>query len=108
MLDSNPVKVINLVAAVLTIGTAIGGALTGIAWKGDDWGTPFAATVFGFAFAVACLLLFLFVLAAYVLVGKLRRNCPVCNGNGKVTTRDEYFLPTGTVCPKCKGDGVLW
>ena len=82
MLDSNPVRIVNLLAALITIGTAVGGVFTGIQWKGDEWGRPLAATVFGFGFAVSSLVFMLLVVCAYALLGRLRRPCPVCGGAG--------------------------
>lgn len=109
MLDSNPVKLINLLSALLTIGTTIGGVLTGLQWKGDEWGKPLAATVFGFGFAVASLVFLLVVTWAYALVGRLRRECPVCRGKGTVQTGfNEIMQPSSSVCPKCNGDGLIW
>ena len=109
MIDSNPVKFINLFAALITIGTAIGGAYSGIHWKGNDWGTALAATVFGFSFAVASLLFMLLVIWAYTLVGRLRRQCPVCGGRGVVKSGfNEIMQASHSVCPKCGGDGLIW
>ena len=68
-----------------------------------------AATVFGLGFAVISLVFMLLVIWAYALVGKLRRPCPVCRGRGVVRSGyDEVMQPTGSVCPKCKGDGLVW
>ncbi len=109
MLDSHPIKLINLLAALLTIGTAIGGVFTGMHWRGDEWGQALAATVFGFGFAVASLIFMLLVLWAYAAVGNLRRSCPVCGGRGIVRTGyDELTRPSSSVCPKCRGDGLIW
>lgn len=109
MLDSNPVKIVNLVASLLAIGTAIGGVFTGIQWKGEEWGTALAATVFGFGFAVTSLVFLLIVVWAYALVGRLRRDCPVCRGRGTVQTGfNEVMQPSSSVCPKCGGDGLIW
>ena len=109
MLDSHPAKVINLVAALISIGTATGGAFSGIHWKGDDWGTALAATVFGFSFAVASLVFMLLVIWAYALIGRLRRQCPVCGGRGVVRAGfNEIMQPSHSVCPRCGGDGLVW
>ncbi len=109
MLDSNPIKFINLFAALITIGTAIGGVFSGIHWKGDNWGTALAATVFGFSFAVASLLFMLLIIWVYTLVARLRRPCPVCGGRGVVKSGfNELMQPLQSVCPKCHGDGLIW
>ena len=102
-------KLINFIAALLTIGTTAGGVFTGIQWKGDEWGRPLAATVFGFGFAVASLLFMLVVIWAYTLIGRLRRECPVCKGAGVVRSGyDEIMCPVHSICPKCGGDGRIW
>jgi hypothetical protein len=109
MLDSNPVKVLNLIASLLAVGTAIGGVFTGIEWKGEEWGTPLAATVFGFGFATVSLIFLLLVVWAYAIVLRLRRKCPVCIGRGTVQSGfNEIMQPTSSVCPKCSGDGLIW
>jgi hypothetical protein len=109
MLDSNPVKIVNLIAAFLTIGTAVGGVFTGIQWKGDEWGQALAATVFGFGFAVTSLIFMFLVVWSYALLGRLRRSCPVCRGRGVVKSGfNELIQPTCSVCPKCGGEGLIW
>ena len=109
MLDSNPVKVINLVSSLLTIGGAVGGALTGIDLKGDEWGDPLAATVFGAIFAAIVVLFMAFVTWLYVLIGRLRRECPFCGGSGSVRRGyDDLMRDTHTFCPKCNGEGRIW
>lgn len=103
MLDSNPVKLINLLGALITIGGTVGGIFIGIEWRGDEWGRPLAATTFGLGFAFTSLAILVTV------VGKLRRPCPVCRGRATVQTGfNEIMQASNSICPKCKGNGYIW
>ncbi|MBL8809481.1 MAG: zinc finger-like domain-containing protein [Planctomycetaceae bacterium] len=109
MLDSNPVKVLHLIATVLTIASAIGGGFVGVELKGDTWGNVLAGTVFMLGFALASMILLLVVLLGYALVGRMRRECPVCRGRGTVQTGfNEIMQPSNSICPKCHGSALIW
>ena len=106
MFDSGPFKALNFVASIITVLTALGGGWVGVTWKGDEWGEQLSAAIFFFATGFVVYFIILF---GNVLAGKLRRTCPVCKGVGTVMNGyDEIMRPQKGICPKCKGDGLIF
>ena len=94
-LDSNPVKLLNFLATLATLITAIGS----IELKGEQWGMPLSAAV-GAGAVVLPYLAFLMFLELL----KHRRNCPRCRGTGQLGA----YPDTVNRCDVCNGKGKLW
>ena len=105
-LDSSPIKFLNFIASVAALVSLVGGGAYGEKVKGQDWGTVAAASagaIIGLGM-VAC-----FYAALVLIVIRLRRNCPHCQGTGRAV--DEHLgnsVFTRKRCEVCGGKGKVW
>jgi hypothetical protein len=97
-LNSTPILLLNVVAAVCTITGTAGGIFVG---RGNDWGR-WVAGILGFVLVGS-------IVALNLIIMRFRRPCPVCEGKGTVVIGSNNLRQNVLdICPKCNGDGLIF
>lgn len=94
-LESDSVKMLQVIASILGILGFFGGAIVG----NEINGGRIAQVVGGFAGAASTVL---FGLLVIWLIGKMKRPCPVCQGRGT-----NHQMNRTVLCLKCGGSGRI-
>jgi len=99
-LDSNPVKILNLIASIVTVAGTVGGGIIGVHFGAPALGTTVAATIGAF---VGLIVLTAFLFVVWKGIVSMMRPCPVCGGTGTVSRGYARHI-----CPKCFGNARIF
>ncbi|HET6325814.1 MAG TPA: hypothetical protein VFG04_14145 [Planctomycetaceae bacterium] len=97
-LDSSTVKLLNLLASIVTLLGVAGGGTVGVHFLGQTLGNPAAASIGGF---IGLIGMTLFIFAVWKGIIAMMHTCPICGGGGTIYSGSR-------ICTKCNGNGRIF